>query len=109
MASWLASTARKEDLLSYNALTRTYRVASGGLQQNFATLQQALAAICNISNWPVMEVNLLSKGRQYEGRLRLLLNVQQLPKPFQINVIGSSEWDLSSDWKNVAFVGAGAE
>lgn len=109
MASWFDSTARQEYRLSYNALTRKYRVARGGLQQNFTSLPQALAAMGNISNWAVMEVNLLSKGRQYEGRLRLSLNVAQLPKPFQINVIGSSEWDLSSDWKSVPFLGAGAE
>lgn len=109
MASWFDSTARQEYRLSYNALTRKYRVARGGLQQSFTGLAQALAAMGNISNWAVMEVNLLSKGRQYEGRLRLSLNVAQLPKPFQINVIGSSEWDLSSDWKSVPFLGAGAE
>ena len=109
MASWFDSSVRQEDRLSYNALTRKYRLARGQLQQNFSTLAQALAAMGTIRNWSVLEAGLLTKGRQYEGRLRLQLNVAQLPKPFQVNVIGSSEWDLASDWKTVSVVGAGAD
>lgn len=109
MASWFDSSVRQEYRLSYNALTRKYRLARGSLQQNFSSLAQALSAMGTIRNWSVLEAGLLSKGRQYEGRLRLQLNVAQLPKPFQVNVIGVTEWDLSSDWKNVSIVGAGSD
>jgi hypothetical protein len=30
------------------------------------------------------------------------LDVNQLPKPFQVNAITSREWTLASDWREVA-------
>lgn len=109
MTSWFDSSVQQEYRLSYNALTRKYRLARGPLQQNFSSLGQALAAMGAIRNWSVMEAGLLTKGRLYEGRLRLSLNVAQLPKPFQVNLINASEWELASDWKTVSIVGAGTD
>ena len=105
MASWFDSSVRQEFRLSYHALTRKYRLARGPLQQNFSSLGQALAALGAIRNWSVLEAGLLTKGRQYEGRLRLALNVEQLPKPLQVNFSPASEWELSSDWKSVSVIG----
>ncbi len=105
MASWFDSSVRQEFRLSYHALTRKYRLARGPLQQNFSSLGQALAAMGAIRNWSVLEAGLLTKGRQYEGRLRLALNVEQLPKPLQVNFSPASEWELSSDWKSVSVIG----
>jgi hypothetical protein len=31
--------------------------------------------------------------------LRMELDVAQLPKPFQVHSINSSDWRLSSDWR----------
>ena len=43
------------------------------------------------------------KGARYESAVRERLDVNQLPKPFQINALASREWQLSSDWHRFEF------
>ena len=41
--------------LSYHALSRQYRLSTGLLQQNFATLEEALNVLKRVRNWLVVE------------------------------------------------------
>jgi len=88
--------------LSYHALTRQYRVASGGLHQSFDTLDEALRVLSRVRQWQVIEKASeypeIRLGASYRGALRFKLDITQLPKPFQINAVGSRDWHLSSDW-----------
>ena len=43
------------------------------------------------------------KGARYEAAVRLRLDVNQLPKPFQVNALASREWTLQSDWYRWSF------
>jgi hypothetical protein len=83
--------------LSYSPLTRQYRLARGGLSQPFDSLEEALALLKSVRNWRVLERGVLKPGEEYVGELRMRLDTSQLPKPFQVNAIGSREWNLSSD------------
>ena len=40
----------------------------------------------------------LSKGTNYTAGIRLRLDTSQLPKPFNLNALGSREWSLGSEW-----------
>lgn len=84
--------------LSYNALTRQYRLASGALYQNFDSLNAALGVLERVYNLPVAGKDVLEKGVEYRAAMRLRLDVSQLPKPFQITSLASREWTLTSDW-----------
>jgi len=84
--------------VSYNALTRQYRVASGLLAQNFNSLEEVERYIGRVTSRPVAQASALSKGTRYEASIRLRLDVNQLPKPFQVNALASKEWTLASDW-----------
>lgn len=84
--------------LSYNSLTRQYRVSLGTLFQNFATLAEAVRFFSSVRNLPIAEKSLLQPGTAYQAAVRMRLDVSQLPKPFQITALGSREWNLSSDW-----------
>lgn len=84
--------------LSYNALTRQYRIGVGTLYQNFATLADALEVMSRVRRREQIEPGTLRKDAAYTAALRLRLDTSQLPKPFQINALGSREWNLSSDW-----------
>jgi hypothetical protein len=84
--------------LSYTALTRQYRLSYGVLHQNFDTLDNALAVLGGLSDQPVFEVSLLDEDRVYEAQIRMRLDTAKLPKPFQIDALGSDEWDVSSSW-----------
>jgi len=87
--------------LSYHALTRQYRVSTGGLHQSFATLNDALLVFSHIRSWLVIDKNDKSVhlGEPYQAALRLRLDLNQLPRPFQITALGNKEWSLGSDWK----------
>lgn len=89
--------------LSYNVLTRQYRISTGGLQQGFAELDEALSLIRRPPRWLVAPRGALKPGETYLVALRMGLDVGQLPKPFQVNAINNSDWRLSSNWRSFNF------
>jgi hypothetical protein len=89
--------------LSYNTLTRQYRLSFGALHQNFDTLSEALAVIGHVRYVPAIRYEEVDPERVYLAGLRLRLDTSQLPKPLQINALGSRDWNLSSDWYRWTF------
>ncbi len=79
--------------MSYNALTRQYRVASGLLTQTFNSLEEVERFIGRITSRPVASADALTKGAKYDAAVRLRLDVNQLPKPFQVNALASTRVD----------------
>lgn len=93
--------------LSYHALTRQYRLSTGGLHQTFSSLSDALRVLSRLRNWVVIErgdARNLRAGDPYVAELRLRLDITQLPRPFQISALGNKEWSLNSDWKTWSLV-----
>jgi hypothetical protein len=87
--------------LSYHALTRQYRVSTGGLHQSFPSLSDALSMLSRMRGWMVADKSdALRPGDPYQAALRLRLDITQLPRPFQITSLGNRDWQLSSDWKS---------
>lgn len=108
---WLDERVVRRNLnfrLSYQELTRQYRVASGNFQQSFPTLRQALRQLSSVRHWQVAESGGLKPGESYEARLRYFLDTSQLPKPLQLSAFTSSEWDLSSGTRAWSFVAEGS-
>lgn len=89
--------------LSYQSLTRQYRLTSGALHQNFGSLEEALRTMLRIRNWSVAERAALRVGRSYNAALRFRLDVAELPKPLQVSALGRKDWSLSSDWYRWTF------
>jgi len=84
--------------LTYNPLTRQYRLSLGTFYQNFPTLGEAVSFMSRLRSVPVAERNALRKDTTYIAALRLRLDVSQLPRPFQITALGSRDWNIGSDW-----------
>lgn len=84
--------------LSYNALTRQYRVGVGTLYQNFATLNEALELLKRVRLHDLIEPGTLKKDSTYTAALRMRLDTSQLPRPFQLSAVGSRDWNIGSDW-----------
>ncbi len=82
--------------LSHNALTRQYRLSSGGLHRGFATLTEALRVLGHVVDLPVADKSALKPGEQYDAALRLALDRSQLPKPFQLDAIANKEWQIDT-------------
>jgi len=90
--------------VSYTALTRQYRVSSGLLAQTFNTLEEVQRYVGRVTSRPVVSASALTKDARYDAAVRLRLDVNQLPKPFQVNALASREWTLASDWHRWTFV-----
>ena len=88
----------QDNRLSYNALTRQYRLSQGALHQNFDTLNDALALMGRLRPRFLADADMLDEGKVYEAAVRMRLDVSQLPKPFQINALASRDWNLASEW-----------
>lgn len=84
--------------ISYNVLTRQYYAAAvGQLQQSFPTLEDALLLVRRPSRWVVAPPGTLKPGVTYDVTVKMGLDVAQLPKPFQVHALNSSDWRLASD------------
>jgi Domain of unknown function (DUF4390) len=94
---------RQQHRLSYNALTRQYRLSFGNLHQNFDTLEEALAVLGRVRERLVVARQDVDPDDVYLAELRLRLDTTQLPKPLQINALASRDWNLSSDWYRWTF------
>jgi len=94
---------RQQHRLSYNALTRQYRVSFGSLHQNFDTLDEALAVISRVRQRLAFTKDDVDTEAVYTAAVRLRMDTSQLPKPLQIDALGSRDWNLSSDWYRWTF------
>ncbi len=84
--------------LRYSALTRQYRLTRRLWSQNFDTLDEALEVLSQLRGRPapVDIMYALKPDVNYTATLRMWLDLTRLPKPFQIETFGSSEWNLTS-------------
>ena len=90
--------------LSYHALSRQYRLSTGPLQQNFATLEEALDVMRRLRNWQVLERSVSLRGSSYGAAVRMRLDTSQLPRPLQVSELTNRELRLESPWKRFIFI-----
>lgn len=102
----IVATSEQSTKLSYNALTRQYRIARGALHQNFDSLEEALSVLGHQSSSTISAeqfhhsagyiVSMLRKEPVYSAYVRLKLDISQLPKPLQVNALAGDDWSLDS-------------
>jgi len=91
--------------LSWHALSRHYRLSVGAvperymLQQNFATLEDALKVLKHVRNWLVVDRATNLSRSDYDAAVRMRLDTTLLPKPFQLSALTSRDLHLESPWK----------
>ena len=97
--------------LSYNVLTRQYRISRGALYQNFISLEDAMSMLTRQSS-AAIPVEMIKQSDGYIAGLirkiktessfiaavRLRLDTEQLPKLLQVNAITGNDWTLDSKW-----------
>lgn len=92
--------AKERIRLSFNPLTRQYRVSIGNMNQSFETLEQAIYLLRVISNLKVSNYRKID-GEDYEARARFFLDTSRLPKPFQVTLKKDDDWNLDTGWFDV--------
>jgi len=103
---WLderAAAKRLQLRLSYHVLSRQYVVSNGPLEQQFATLDEALGVLRHIRNWVVGERVALVSDAQYDAAVRMRLDTSLLPKPIQVSALTSGEWHFESAWGRFSY------
>lgn len=96
--------AERHMRLAFQPLTRRWRlnVGSGAgavglsLNQSFDTLAQALSAMKRIARWKIADLTDLDPGGKYRVECHFRLDLNQLPRPFQLGTVGPSEWDIGA-------------
>lgn len=101
------SQATRQMRLSYQPLTRRWRlnVSTGfashtqsgiGLPQYFDTLSDAMSSIKRLTRWRIADLNDIDASTSHTVELKFKLDLSQMPRPFQIGVIGSNEWSIAA-------------
>lgn len=98
----LISTSR-EQRISFNSLTREYRVVSGSNQYRYNTLNEALLNVSRVSQWRVLWPTQYSSGEPLEGSVRIYLNTSKLARTYQLNSLTNQGWGLNSGWYTFNF------
>lgn len=88
------ATAMRSWRLSYQPLTRQFRVSFGGLNQSFDTLEEAIASASRAVNWRILEPGALEDGARHYVEFSYRLDTSLLPRPLQIGIVGQPDWTL---------------
>lgn len=103
---WLDKVLVKTSMnrrITFNTLTRQWRVASGDLFMPVGSLDEAMEVISRIRGWPVSPTDRFEPGVKYDGKVRIRLDASQLALPLQIESSKRSDWALASNWLSFDF------
>lgn len=81
--------------LTWQPLTRRYRINLGSVSQNYDSLADALGAIQRATRWKLADSATLEDGERQYVEFILRLDTSQLPRPLQIGFGGDADWDLT--------------
>jgi hypothetical protein len=97
--------------LSYNVLTRQYRISRGALFQNFVSFEDAVNMLSRQSSAAIHAelikqsdgyiaglIRKIKTETNYFAVVRLRLDTAQLPKLLQVNAMTGNDWTLDSGW-----------
>jgi len=80
--------------LSYQPLTRSYRVSFGGLSQSFDNLNEAVTTVSRIGGWKLAEPGQISDNEALYVEFSYKLDTGMLPRAMQIGIGGQPDWNL---------------
>jgi hypothetical protein len=94
------ATIEQQFELAYHALSQRYLVRNlnTGEQQDFGTIEAALARITDVKGLPVLDASLLPPGPEYEGRVRAVLDMASAEDAFGWLLFWTDDWSATSDW-----------
>ena len=92
--------------LAYQPLTRRWRlnvspvpITNSGfgvsLNQNFDTLAEALEGVRRVARLRLGDISEIGDEGLHPVTFRFRLDTSQLPRPFQIGVVGQADWNIS--------------
>jgi hypothetical protein len=102
------ASATRTIRLAFQPLTRRWRVNivsglisnSAGLRatlnQNYDTLPEAMSAVQRLPRWRIADNAEIESDTPHRMELSFNLDLSQLPRPFQIGVVGQKDWVIAA-------------
>ena len=112
------ASAARTIRLAFQPLTRRWRVnivsglinSSAGLRatlnQNYDSLPEAMSAVQRLSRWRIADNAEIEADAPYRVDFSFNLDLSQLPRPFQIGVVGQKDWVVSVQYSDRLQLGA---
>lgn len=106
-------TARRYQRLSYQALTRRWRLHTGSqpmdgrlglgaaLGSSYASLDDAMIALQRLVRWCIGSRAELPEQGEVLLLLRFRIDLKNLPRPLQIGALGRADWNLLFEQEHV--------
>jgi hypothetical protein len=87
--------------VTYHALSQRWLVRNlnTGEQNDYGSLDTALARISELRGLPIIDTALLPAGPEYQGRIRAVLDLTTAPDAFGWLLFWADDWSAESDWK----------
>lgn len=97
----VAALVQRYDV-SYHALSQRWLVRNlnTGEQQDFGSLDAALARVGDVRGLPILDAALLEPGVVYQGRIRAVLDLSTAPAVFGWLLFWADDWSDESDWQS---------
>jgi hypothetical protein len=92
---------RLERELSYHSVSERYVVRdplADGEQRSFATLDEALAALGSVDNWPILVAAQLEEPGDYVVSVRASVRRGRLTDALRALMFWSDDWQRESEW-----------
>jgi hypothetical protein len=80
--------------LAYQPLTGAWRVSLGGLNQSYATLEEAMKKLSRSGGWRLADLAQLDPDKSYYVEFNYRLDTSQLPGPMQFGLGGQGDWTV---------------
>jgi hypothetical protein len=81
--------------LAWQPLTRQFRVSTGGLNQNYGSLHEALGAMRGVQGWHIADIAQLEDDAKHYLEFNYKLDTSQLPRPMQIGLGSPEGWVMN--------------
>lgn len=86
--------------LSFHPLSNQYLVddLNAGATSTFRSLREALQALGQVRDFPLIDAYLLEQDERYVLQLGAYLDIESLPTPLRVLAYLNPDWHLSSEW-----------
>ena len=86
--------------LSFHPLSERYLVRNVNTDdvQSFASYREAIGSLGRISVLPIIDSALLEPRGRYDIRMRVVIDVKELPSPLNVVAFLFSDWEIVSEW-----------
>jgi hypothetical protein len=95
----IASLEQRYTLIYHSVSERfLLRNVNSGAQTSYASFDEALSALKNIRNLPLLDINLLKTSVRNEVSLRAVVEIRSIPHALGLLLFWVEDFSLKSDW-----------